>query len=137
MLIRRAGKIDRPLLDLILANVRTPVEREGDLMAQLMALHRGELRLLELVAKYGEARVQRNMRELEDYSERMMRAALRALPRGVYRFEDYLEGASIQTVPAPFIPSASLPSRSRAIARRSISPAPAPRWTAPSTPIWP
>lgn len=94
ILIQRAGKIDRPLLDLILSNVRTPVEREGDLMAQLMALHRGELRLLELVAKFGEARVQRNMRELEDYSERMMRAALRALPRGVYRFEDYLEGAA-------------------------------------------
>jgi N-methylhydantoinase B/oxoprolinase/acetone carboxylase alpha subunit len=92
ILIQRAGKIDRPLLDLILSNVRTPVEREGDLMAQLMALHRGELRLLELVAKFGEARVHRNMRELEDYSERMMRAALRALPRGVYRFEDYLEG---------------------------------------------
>jgi N-methylhydantoinase B len=76
---------------LILANVRTPVEREGDLMAQLMSLHRGELRLLELVAKYGEARVQSNMRALEDYSERMMRATLRALPRGTYRFEDYLE----------------------------------------------
>ena len=92
VLIQRGGKIDRGLLDLILANVRTPVEREGDLMAQLMALHRGELRLLHLVAKYGEPRVQRNMRELEDYSERMMRAALRALPRGVFRFEDYLEG---------------------------------------------
>ena len=92
ILIQRAGKIDRPLLDLILSNVRTPVEREGDLMAQLMALHRGELRLLELVAKFGEARVHRNMRELEDYSERMMRAALRALPRGVFSFEDYLEG---------------------------------------------
>jgi N-methylhydantoinase B/oxoprolinase/acetone carboxylase alpha subunit len=92
VLIQRGGKLDRGLLDLILANVRTPMEREGDLMAQLMALHRGEMRLIELVAKYGEARVQRNMRDLEDYSERMMRAALRALPRGVFRFEDYLEG---------------------------------------------
>ena len=57
-----------------------------------MALHRGELRLLELVRKYGQARVQKNMRDLQDYSERMMRSALRALPRGVYRFEDFLEG---------------------------------------------
>ena len=37
VLIRRRGKIDRALLDLLLANVRTPVEREGDLMAQLAA----------------------------------------------------------------------------------------------------
>src|ERR1700693_5011101 len=36
ILIQRAGKIDRDLLGLILSNVRTPVEREGDLMAQLM-----------------------------------------------------------------------------------------------------
>ena len=91
VLIRRGGRLDRELLGLILANVRTPVEREGDLMAQLMALHRGEARLLELVAKYGEARVRRNMRALQDYSERMMRATLRQLPRGTYRFEDYLE----------------------------------------------
>ncbi len=91
VLIRRGGKMDRDLLGLVLANVRTPVEREGDLMAQLMALHRGEARLLELAAKYGEARVRRNMRALQDYSERMMRATLRQLPRGTYRFEDYLE----------------------------------------------
>ena len=53
ILIRRAGKIDRALLDLLLANVRTPIEREGDLMAQLAAIHRGETRLRELVAKQG------------------------------------------------------------------------------------
>lgn len=91
ILIRRGGKMDRDLLALVLANVRTPLEREGDLMAQLMALHRGEVRLLELTAKYGEPSVRRNMRELQDYSERMMRATLRRLPRGSYRFEDYLE----------------------------------------------
>src|SRR5450755_4262888 len=53
ILIRRRGKIDRALLDLLLANVRTPVEREGDLMAQLASIHRGETRLRELVVKQG------------------------------------------------------------------------------------
>ena len=91
ILIRRRGQVDRALLSLLLANVRTPVEREGDLMAQLMSIHRGEERLRELVGKYGEPRVQRNMRGLQDYSERMMRAALRQLPAGIYSFEDYLE----------------------------------------------
>ncbi len=76
----------------ILANVRTPVEREGDLMAQLMSIRRGEARLRELVSKYGEAVVERNMRGLQNYSERMMRATLRGLPAGTYRFEDVLEG---------------------------------------------
>ena len=87
-----AGSIDRGLLGLVLANVRTPVEREGDLMAQLMSIRRGEARLRELVAKYGLAMVHRNMRGLQDYSERMMRATLRRLPAGTYRFEDVLEG---------------------------------------------
>jgi N-methylhydantoinase B/oxoprolinase/acetone carboxylase alpha subunit len=92
ILIQRGGKIDRALLALVLANVRTPVEREGDLMAQLMSLRLGDRRLHDLAAKYGEAAVRRNMRELQNYSERMLRATLRRLPRGVYRFEDCLEG---------------------------------------------
>ncbi len=92
VLIRRAGKIDRELLGLILANVRTPVEREGDLLAQLMSIRRAEQRLHELTAKYGEEAIQSNMRELQNYSERMLRAALRRLPRGTYKFEDFLEG---------------------------------------------
>jgi len=99
VLIRRRGQIDRELLDLLLANVRTPVEREGDLMAQLAALHRGETRLRELVAKQGESRVVRNMRDIQDYSARMMQAAIRKLPRGVYRFEDFLDNDGITAEP--------------------------------------
>jgi N-methylhydantoinase B len=99
ILIRRRGKIDRPLLDLLLANVRTPEEREGDLMAQLAALHRGETRLHELVSKQGEASVRRNMREIQDYSARMMQAAIRKLPRGVYHFEDFLDNDGITSAP--------------------------------------
>ena len=86
--IQRAGKLDRELLNLLLANVRTPHEREGDLLAQLASLQRGAARLQDLVAKYGRARVEANMHALQDYSERMMRATIRALRPGVYRFED-------------------------------------------------
>ena len=94
ILIQKQGRIDGPLLGLILANVRTPIEREGDLMAQLMALKRGDNRLRQTVEKYGPRRVRVHMRALQDYSERMMRAALRALPSGTYRFEDCLEDGS-------------------------------------------
>jgi N-methylhydantoinase B/oxoprolinase/acetone carboxylase alpha subunit len=95
ILLARRGKFDRELLALILANVRTPEEREGDLLAQCMAIRRGEQRLLELVAKYGMAKVRRNMTALKDYSERMIRAAISRLPRGEYRFEDYLDNDGI------------------------------------------
>ena len=51
--IVRAGAIDRDILALLLNNVRTPEEREGDLSAQLAACHTGSTRLLELCARYG------------------------------------------------------------------------------------
>jgi N-methylhydantoinase B/oxoprolinase/acetone carboxylase alpha subunit len=101
ILIRRAGALDRDLLRLLLANVRTPEEREGDLMAQLASIARGETRLRELVAKYGAAHVATNMQGLQDYSERMMRSAIRALPRGTYRFEDFLDNDGISRAPVP------------------------------------
>jgi N-methylhydantoinase B/oxoprolinase/acetone carboxylase alpha subunit len=90
-LVRR-GRIDRDILSFVLANVRTPEEREGDLTAQLAANRRGRDRLLEIAAKYGAPCVERRMADLQDYSERVMRAALREIPDGVYRFEDFLDG---------------------------------------------
>ena len=99
ILLARGGQFDRELLNLILANVRTPREREGDLLAQCMAIRRGEQRLLELASKYGLRKVRRNMTALKDYSERMMRAAIRRLPRGRYRFEDSLDSDGITDRP--------------------------------------
>lgn len=89
--IQKRGKIDRDLLQVILANVRTPEEREGDLEAQLACLQRGAARIQELIAKQGRARVQAAGTALVDYSERMMRAELRRLPPGRYTFEDQLD----------------------------------------------
>ena len=98
LLIRR-GEIDRPLANLILANVRTPVEREGDLLAQWMAIRRGEARLGELAARYGLAKLRTNVRALQDYSERRMRAAISRLRAGRYRFDDLLDGDGVDDRP--------------------------------------
>src|SRR5215472_1859069 len=95
ILLIRSGEFDRDLLRLLLANVRTPEEREGDLLAQCMAIRRGEQRLLELVAKYGLAKIQHNMTALQNYSERMMRAAIAKLADGEYRFEDQLDSDGV------------------------------------------
>jgi len=99
LLLARGGKVDRDILGLILANVRTPEEREGDLLAQCMAIRRGEQRLSELVGRYGLAKVRRNMTALMDYSERMLRAAIRKLPRGRFMFEDALDDDGITSSP--------------------------------------
>jgi N-methylhydantoinase B len=91
ILLVRDGVMDLSLLRLILANVRTPEEREGDLRAQLMSMERGAVRLRETITRYGLPRLNANVAALRDYAERMMRAALRALPNGVFTFEDSLD----------------------------------------------
>src|SRR5438477_7668491 len=50
------GEINRDVWDLILANVRTPREREGDLAAMLGSIRTGERRLMEVAGRYGSQR---------------------------------------------------------------------------------
>src|SRR5208337_979772 len=89
--IVRSGKVDREMLDLILLNVRTPHEREGDLDAQIGACRVGEQRVLQLVEKHGSDALQLLIDELLDYSERLVRAELRTMPAGEFTAEDWLD----------------------------------------------
>jgi N-methylhydantoinase B/oxoprolinase/acetone carboxylase alpha subunit len=95
----RGGRMDDDLLRVILANVRTPEERRGDLSAQLMSIQRGEVRLREIVARYGLPAVVRNMRRLQDYTERLVRASIAVLPNGEYKFEDSLDNDGVSDRP--------------------------------------
>jgi N-methylhydantoinase B/oxoprolinase/acetone carboxylase alpha subunit len=95
----REGRLVDDVLRLILANVRTPDERRGDLLAQLMSLQRGEQRLLEIVKRHGPVAVTRNIQRLQDYSERLMREAILRLPDGCYSFEDRLDDDGITGKP--------------------------------------
>jgi len=95
----RGGEMDRDLLSLLLHNVRTPREREGDLGAEIAACHTGAARLAEVCARYGLAHVEQAARSLLDYSERMMRAFLQDVPRGTFRAEDFLDDDGISDRP--------------------------------------
>lgn len=97
-LVRR-GRIDRDILGLVLANVRTPEEREGDLTAQLASNRIGERRLLEVTRKYGLEKIKAYMRHLQDYSEAIMRQAVRSIPDGEYRYADCLDDDGISRKP--------------------------------------
>ena len=90
-----AGVWNRDVEQIIFTNVRTPDERRGDLRAQIAANLRGTTRLGELAQKYSAPLLLSIMREVMDYSERMMRAALAALPDGTSRFEDFCDGDGI------------------------------------------
>ncbi len=79
------------LLELIAANSRTPRERHGDLRAQFAANHVGARRLRELAGRYGVDGLAAAMREVCDYSERRVRAAIAGIPDGTYHASDVLE----------------------------------------------
>jgi N-methylhydantoinase B len=84
-------RLDDEVLTLLLANMRNPDERRGDLRAQVAAHRLAERRLEELVARRGEETVAAAMDELHRYSERVVRAAIAELPDGRYEAQDVLE----------------------------------------------
>ena len=89
------GVLNADLEQVILANVRTPDERKGDLGSQLAATLRATERLKAMAARYGADRLVAYMGEILDYSERLMRAALSDLPDGEGSFEDFCDGDGI------------------------------------------
>ena len=93
------GVINQDVWDLLLLNVRTPIEREGDLSAMFAANRTGELRLKQAVAKYGWRDVHRHIGEILNYSERMTRLAIRSIPDGVYKADDFLDDDGVRSRP--------------------------------------
>ena len=86
------------VVTLLLANMRNPDERRGDLRAQLAAHRLAEQRLAELCERRGRERVAAAMEELHAYSERRVRAAIARLPDGRYEASDVLETAEGELV---------------------------------------
>ncbi|MSR36944.1 MAG: hydantoinase B/oxoprolinase family protein [Gemmatimonadetes bacterium] len=97
----RRGVRDQDLWRLILANVRTPEERAGDLDAQLSALHAGRSRLLELVERHGSDAVLSAMAGLIAYADRLVAAGISRIPDGQYVAEDALEDDGFGNGPVP------------------------------------
>lgn len=90
-----------PIEQIIEANVRCPDVVLGDLHAQVSSVLRGRSRVLELLARYGREKLSAAMRELQDYSERMMRAVIERIPDGTYVGDDVLDG---QRAGDPLVP---------------------------------
>ena len=99
----RDGEVVSDVMALLLANVRTPVEREGDLTAQIAANRTGARRLERIAKRYGRTMVVEYMHHLQDYAERMTREAIRQIPDGTYRFEDCLDDDGQGNRPLPIV----------------------------------
>lgn len=95
------GTLNEAAWALLLRNVRTPAEREGDLAAQLAAHHTGARRLQQIVSRYGLPETLAQARNLIAYSRRMIEAAVQQIPDGAYTFTDYLDddGQGAESIP--------------------------------------
>jgi N-methylhydantoinase B len=88
----QGGEYVQDVLDLLLANVRTPDIRRGDLRAQIAANNIAEERVNELIARRDRDTVLAAFDETISYTERRTREAISDLPDGEYAAEDYMEG---------------------------------------------
>ncbi len=88
----RGGEYVQDVLDLLLANVRTPAIRRGDLRAQIAANNIAEERVGELIERRGKDIVLAAFDEVISYAEKRTREAIRELPNGEHTAEDHMEG---------------------------------------------
>ncbi|MCA9901774.1 MAG: hydantoinase B/oxoprolinase family protein [Ardenticatenaceae bacterium] len=86
-----AGRRNEAVWQLILRNVRTPEERNGDLAAQLAAHAIGEKRLAEIISRYSLADALAHAEALIDYAKTLTETAVTQIPNGRYTFTDYLD----------------------------------------------
>jgi N-methylhydantoinase B len=89
--IYERGELNEGAFRLLMANMRVPEEREGDLLACVAACRTGERRILEMVERYGRETFLAAVEAHLDRAERRMARQIELLPDGEYYAEDYLE----------------------------------------------
>ena len=106
--IERDGEPQEDVLRLVLANVRTPAEREGDLRAQRAACRAGRDGWQALYARLGAAPLGEAVDALLDYTERRVRARLALLNGARGQAADALEGDGVSDAPIPVVIAARI-----------------------------
>jgi N-methylhydantoinase B len=91
----RGGRVVTDVMRLLMANVRVERERRADFEAQMGSLKTGAARLLEIVGRAGTEEATEYAQHLIEYSARMMRSTIRAIPDGVYEAEDALDSGGM------------------------------------------
>ena len=88
-------RVNREVMELVLANVRAPKEYWGDVEAQAASDRIGERHLEALFEKHGRDKVMAAVLDYMDHTERGLRAELAKFPDGTYAATDYMDGDGI------------------------------------------
>jgi N-methylhydantoinase B len=85
------GKRNEAMWDFIGRNSRAARQLQDDLDAQIASARLGAKRFAELMDRYGRQTVLDATRQLMDYTERVLRQRIAAIPDGEYRAEGFLD----------------------------------------------
>ncbi|MBX3071050.1 MAG: hydantoinase B/oxoprolinase family protein [Thermomicrobiales bacterium] len=99
MKLYERGEPVESIFKIIERNVRVPDKVLGDLRAEIAAAHIGERSFLSLLRRYGAETFRDYCNALLDYSERLARAEIAALPDGEYEATGHIDGDSIESGP--------------------------------------
>lgn len=97
--IAERGKLREDVIELMIANMRLPRERRGDLQATIAANKAGLQRSKELITKYGKEVFRASLQALINYVERRTRLEIGKIKNGAYDFRDFIDNDGITDKP--------------------------------------
>src|SRR6266478_3523621 len=92
MPLAREGRMNEDLLRLVRANVREPLQVEGDIYATAACNDAGSRRLIEMMDEFGIANLDRLGEHIIEASREATLGRIRALPKGTYRNSMTMDG---------------------------------------------
>ncbi len=95
----KRGVMDSEIYAIICSNIRVAEQRIGDVKAQASALQVGEIRLGELLDRYGDDTVRAAIAELRKRAARQMRARIAQIPDGTYRSQAIVDSDGVVNEP--------------------------------------
>ena len=97
------GRMNEQIVEILMANLRTPELSRGDFAAQIASLKTAELRAHAWLEKNGAELLRNASDELLDHGERLVRAAIDRIPDGVYEASGFADGDGVTDEPIPIV----------------------------------
>ena len=95
------GNVNEAIVEILMANLRTPMLSRGDFAAQIAALKTAEARTHEWLERHGVSALLDATDALLDHGERIVRAAIENIPDGTYRAAGFADGDGVTDEPIP------------------------------------
>ncbi len=96
-----AGVVRADLLAIIMNNTRTPHFVKGDMQAHVGALRAAQQEMERAAEKYGMATLKAAMKQLQEYTERIVRKSIAEMPDGEYEAVEYADTDGHSSEPIP------------------------------------